>query len=153
MQHCVHLCDAHLTGGSADGVAEFKLCNAGGGSAFGWRRQCEIASSTSLDFYPEYVPALNTLIVASYRGSGRAVAEVVNSASVASLKSGADNGVRGIVRTMKTPSARTQADCENAALAILDDAGGIGVDGQRTRRGAIFFRAQRPTFSWRRNQR
>lgn len=86
--------------------------------------ECEIASSTSLDFYPQYVPALNTLIVASYRGSGRAVAEVMNSTSIASLQSGADNGVRGIVRTVKTPSARTQADCENAALAILDDAGG-----------------------------
>jgi hypothetical protein len=86
--------------------------------------ECEIASSTSLDFYPQYVPALNTLIVASYRGSGRAVAEVVNSASVAGLASGADNGKRGLVRSMKTPSARTQADCENAALAILDDAGG-----------------------------
>jgi hypothetical protein len=87
--------------------------------------ECEIESSTSLDFYPQYVPALNTLIVASYRGSGRAVAEVMNSASVTSLQSGADNGVRGVVRTVKTPSARTQADCENAALAILDDAGGL----------------------------
>lgn len=87
--------------------------------------ECEIASSTTLDFYPAYVPALNTLIVASYRGSGRPAAEVVNSASVTSLKNGADNGVRGIVRAMKTPSARTQADCENAALAILDDADGL----------------------------
>ena len=91
--------------------------------------ECEIASSTSLDFYPQYVPALNTLIVASYRGSGRAVAEVENSASVASLQNGADNGVRGIVRAVKTPSARTQADCENAALAILDDAGGAAWTG------------------------
>jgi len=88
--------------------------------------ECGIVSSTSLDFYPQYVPPLNTLIVASYRGFGRAVAEVANSASVASLQSGTDNGARGIVRTMKTPSARTQADCENAALAILDDAGGLG---------------------------
>ena len=91
--------------------------------------ECEIASATSLDFYPQYVPALNTLIVASYRGSGRAVAEVVNSASVAALHSGADNGTRGLVRSMKTPSARTQADCENAALAILDDAGGAAWSG------------------------
>jgi len=85
--------------------------------------ECEIASSTSLDFYPQYVPPLNTLIVASYRGAGRAVAEVVNSAGVAALRNGTDNGTRGLVRSMKTPSARTQTDCENAALAILDDAG------------------------------
>jgi len=86
--------------------------------------QCVIASSTSLDFYPQYVPPLNTLIVASYRGSGHAVAEVTNAASIASLQSGSDDGLRGVVRTAKTPSARTQGDCENAALAILDDAGG-----------------------------
>jgi hypothetical protein len=91
--------------------------------------QCFIASSTSLDFYPLYVPPLNTLIVASYRGSGRAVAEVADSESIASLQNGTDDGVRGTVRTMKAPSARTQADCENAALAILDDAGGLAWTG------------------------
>jgi len=84
--------------------------------------QCGIANSTSLDFYPQYVPPLNALIVASYRGSGRAMAEVVNSAGVASLAKGADNGTRGLVRSMTNPSARTQADCENAALAVLDGA-------------------------------
>ena len=86
--------------------------------------QCEIASSTSLDFYPQYVPPLNALIVASYRGAGRAVAEVINSEAIAALQSGVDDGVRGMVRTMKMPSARTQTDCENAALAILDESGG-----------------------------
>jgi hypothetical protein len=91
--------------------------------------QCSIASLTTLDFYPAYVPPLNALIVASYRGRGRAVAEVSNAASVASLASGADNGVRGIVRTVKLPSARTQTDCENAGLAILDDAVGAAWSG------------------------
>ena len=91
--------------------------------------QCSIENSTSLEFYPQYVPPLNTLIVASYRGSGRAIAEVANSASVAGLENGTDNGVRGIVRAMKIPSARTQADCENAALAILDDTEGLAWTG------------------------
>lgn len=86
--------------------------------------ECFIASSTTLDFYPQYVPSLNTLIVASYRGSGRAVAEVMNATEIAAQQDGVDDGVRGIVRTIKTPSARTQTDCENAALALLDDAGG-----------------------------
>jgi hypothetical protein len=84
--------------------------------------ECEITSDPSLDFYPQYVPVLNQLIVASYRGSGRAVAEVQNAASVASLENGADDGTRGTVRVAKTPAARTDVDCENAALAILDDA-------------------------------
>jgi len=85
---------------------------------------CEITSDPSLDFYPQYVPALNQLIVASYRGSGRAVAQVQNAASVSALQNGADNGTRGTVRVAKTPEARTDLDCENAALAILDDATG-----------------------------
>jgi hypothetical protein len=86
--------------------------------------ECEITSSPSLDFYPAYVPALNELIVASYRGRGRAVAQVENAASVASLQNGADDGTRGAVRVAKNPHARTDVDCENAALAILDDATG-----------------------------
>jgi hypothetical protein len=83
--------------------------------------QCEITSDPSLDFYPQYVPALNELIVASYRGSGRAVAQVQNAASVALLQNGPDDGTRGAMRVAKTPGTRTAADCENAALAILDD--------------------------------
>jgi len=86
--------------------------------------QCLIASGTSLDFYPQYVPPQDTDIVVSYRGSGRAIAEVVNSASIAGLRHGGDDGRRGVVRVVKVPNARTQADCENAALAMLDD--GVG---------------------------
>jgi hypothetical protein len=67
--------------------------------------------------------------VASYRGSGRAVAQVENEASVASLQKGADDGTRGSVRVAKTPSARTDVDCENATLAILDDATGTAWSG------------------------
>src|ERR1035438_5209715 len=48
--------------------------------------ECEITSDPSLDFYPAYVPVLNELIVASYRGASRAVAQVENAASVASLQ-------------------------------------------------------------------
>lgn len=83
---------------------------------------CAIVSSTTLDFYPQYVPPLNALIVASYRGRGRAVAEVIDAAGIAALADGTDNGVRSVVKAMKSPSARTQVDCENAALALLDDA-------------------------------
>jgi len=83
--------------------------------------QCEITSAPSLDFYPQYVPALNQLIVVSYRGLGRAAAHVRNTASVATQQNGSDDGVRGAVRAVKLPAARTATDCENAALAIMDD--------------------------------
>jgi hypothetical protein len=84
--------------------------------------ECGITSAPSLDFYPAYVPALNELIVVSYRGHGQAAARVQNAVSVAALQNGADDGTRGTVRVVKTPEARTDVDCENAALAILDDA-------------------------------
>jgi Right handed beta helix region len=87
--------------------------------------ECGIASATSLDFYPSYVPALNELIVVRYRGHGQAVATVQNAASVAAMENGSDDGTRGTVLVAKTPAARTDVDCENAALSILDDAAGI----------------------------
>ena len=84
--------------------------------------QCEITGGPSVDFYPQYSPILNQLIVVSYRGQGRAVAEVNNPGSINSLQTSADDGVRGSVRKISLPEARTDADCENAALALLDDA-------------------------------
>ncbi len=91
--------------------------------------QCTISSTGALNFYVQFLPILNQLIVASYRGSGRAVAQVENETSVASLQKGVDDGTRGSVRVAKTPSARTDIDCENAALAILDDSTGTAWSG------------------------
>jgi hypothetical protein len=85
--------------------------------------ECAIVGSGTLDFYPQYVPPLDTLVVVSYRGVGAGVAEVVNEGDRVRLENGADDGVRSSVRRIKAPRARTQADCENAAMAILEDAG------------------------------
>ena len=87
--------------------------------------QCTISSDPALNFYVQYLPIENQLIVASYRGSGRAVAQVQNAASVTSLQNGPDDGTRGSVRVAKTPAARTDVDCENAGLAMLDDGTGL----------------------------
>jgi hypothetical protein len=54
---------------------------------------------------------------------------VLNPASIAALAHGADDGVRGVVRRIKSPPARIAADCENAALAILDDGNTAGWTG------------------------
>ena len=59
----------------------------------------------------------------TYRGRGHAMARVIDPASIAALKNGADDGVRGSVRHVAMPAARTSVDCEAAALALLDDAG------------------------------
>ena len=85
--------------------------------------ECEVTTAPALEFYPEYIPAANELIEVSYRGQGHAMARVINSASIAAHQRSGDDGVRGSVREIGLPVPRTDADCEIAALALLDDAG------------------------------
>ena len=85
--------------------------------------ECQVTTAPALEFYPEYIPAANELIEVSYRGQGHAMARVTNSASIAAHRRGGDDGVRGSVREIGLPVPRTSADCETAALALLDDAG------------------------------
>lgn len=88
------------------------LCNGG---------ECYINSSGELRFYPPYPPQPNEQIVVTYRSSARAMARMQDPASIAAHISGSDNGRRSFVRRLKLPLAPSSADCENAALAILDD--------------------------------
>jgi hypothetical protein len=92
--------------------------------------ECNIYSGPSLDFFSQHVPALNELIEVRYRGWGRAMARVTNPASIASGQRGIDDGVRAAVRHLKLPPARTSADCENAALAIVTDGATAGCSGK-----------------------
>jgi hypothetical protein len=57
-----------------------------------------------------------------YRAGGRAIARVLNQGSIDAHQNGSDDGVRGAVRHISAPAPRTSADCEHAALALLDDA-------------------------------
>jgi len=84
---------------------------------------CQITTGSELEFYAESVPAANELIEVSYRGQSHAMARVIDSASIAAHQRGGDDGVRGSVREIGLPVPRTAADCEIAALALLDDAG------------------------------
>ena len=84
--------------------------------------ECQVSTTPALEFYPEYIPAANELIEVTYRGQGHAIARVINSASIAAQQRGGDDGVRGSVREIGMPVPRTSADCEIAALALLDDA-------------------------------
>ncbi len=83
--------------------------------------ECYITSSGELRFYPPYPPQMNEQIVVAYRSSARAVARVQDQNSIGQHHSGSDSGRRSYVRRLKLPLAPTSVDCENAALAILDD--------------------------------
>jgi len=92
--------------------------------------ECEITSSSALEFYPQYAPAANQYIEVHYRSLGHALARVTNPASIAAQQRGIDDGLHGAVRHPKEPLARTAADCEMAALALLDDATGPAWTGE-----------------------
>lgn len=101
--------------------------------------ECDVVSSTTLDFFTQYVPVLNQSIEAHYRSQhgndpfaltiGRAMARVTNPASIAAEQRGIDNGVHAAVRHLKLPDARTSVDCENAALALVTDGATEGCKG------------------------
>ncbi len=84
--------------------------------------ECYVSSAGELRFYTPYPPEPNEQVVVAYRSSARAVARVQDQNSIAAHRKGSDNGRRSYVRRLKLPLAPTSIDCENAALAILDDA-------------------------------
>lgn len=83
--------------------------------------ECVVTSSARLLFYPAYVPAANELIKVSYRSAALSVARVADANSAANLMLGPDSGIRGGTRHITAPAPRTSAECEIAALALLDD--------------------------------
>jgi hypothetical protein len=87
-------------------------------------------TSSELEFFSAYAPAANQQVEVHYRGRGRAIARITNPLSIAAQQRGVDTGVHGVVRRVKLPPARTAADCENAALAILDDSVNLAWSGQ-----------------------
>jgi hypothetical protein len=83
--------------------------------------ECYVTAAGNLHFYPPYPPDPYEQIIVTYRRSGRAMARVQDTDSINSHHQGADNGQRIWVKGLKLPNAPTSVDCENAALATLDD--------------------------------
>ncbi|MGH9532556.1 MAG: hypothetical protein ACRD2Q_09190, partial [Terriglobales bacterium] len=83
--------------------------------------ECQVFDSLNLLFHPAYVPVANEQIVVRYRSRGRALVRITDPTSIAATAQGSDDGVRADVVRVISPAPRTAADCENAALALLDD--------------------------------
>ncbi len=92
--------------------------------------ECRVSSDSALQFFPQSVPIANEQIVARYRGSGQSIARVKDGASIAAEARGLDDGVRGALLKAESPTPRTSMDCENAALALLDDSTRAGWAGE-----------------------
>ena len=112
----------------------------------GWLFYLLLSVLALLGASPGQAPATTTISEVQYRGQGRALARVTNPASIAAQQNGSDDGVRGFVREVKSPSPRTSADCENAALALLGDPAGTACPAS-TKPGATSCLAMRKTSS------
>lgn len=86
------------------------------GSSTGGAECVVLTTTRTLRFYSTAALAAGDQIVARYRSSGRAVA--------AAIASPVPPNSRALTRTILEPPVRTTADCENAALALLDDSSG-----------------------------
>ena len=83
--------------------------------------ECGVYSTPELQFFSPFPPVQGEKIAVRYRGQARALARITDPASIAALAHNGDDGVRGAVRNLAAPAPLTSADCENAALALLDD--------------------------------
>ena len=83
--------------------------------------ECGVYSTPELQFFSPFPPVQNEKIEVRYRSQGRALARVIDPSSIAALAHNGDDGVRGAVHHVAMPAPFTTADCENAALALLDD--------------------------------
>jgi hypothetical protein len=81
---------------------------------------CTIERTGKLRFYPASTPQAGELIAVSYRTKYRAVARLASASSIATESNGgALPGTACWMGSVTSPVARSSADCENAASAIL----------------------------------
>ncbi len=112
-----HIVDAEIRSLIPGGQFRTRLAG-----AFDNGGECYINSSGELRFYTPYPPQQNEEVVVAYRSSARAMSRVQDQNSIAQHARGGDSGRRSYVRRLQLPTAPTSIDCENAALALLDDA-------------------------------
>ncbi len=86
--------------------------------------ECSVSQTGTLRFFSPYIPVSNETIEVTFRTTGRAMARVQDAASIAA------KGIRSAVHHVAQPGTRDSTDCENAALAILDDSTQTALTGE-----------------------
>jgi hypothetical protein len=80
---------------------------------------CKIERTGKLRFYATSTPQAGELIAISYRTGRRAVARLASATSIAAEAKGSVPGTAFWIGSVTSPAARSSADCENAASALL----------------------------------
>lgn len=86
--------------------------------------ECHLERTGKLVFYLGFTPASGEQIAVSYRTTGRAVGRAVNSASQQALAQAGSPSIAAWIGSVTSPSARSSADCRNAAQVIEGAAAG-----------------------------
>jgi hypothetical protein len=97
--------------------------------------ECHVERTGKLVFYTGSTPITGEQIAVSYRTIGRAIGRAVNTASQAALAAAGSPPVSAWIGSVTSPSARSSADCLNAALAIEQAAAGVSALWAGTYRG------------------
>jgi hypothetical protein len=80
---------------------------------------CNVSASGKVTFFAGRVPVAGELVTVTYRIQQRAVARLEDAASVAAEAAGGVPGTAQWLGKVLKPVARSSADCESAALAVL----------------------------------
>jgi hypothetical protein len=102
------------------GAVQTRLCGAAGLGV-----DCEVSYGTTagspgkVTFFSGRQPVANERVAVAYRNGSRSVTRMQNAASLATEAEGGGNGTARWIGKVLDPVARSSADCENAALAIL----------------------------------
>lgn len=97
--------------------------------------ECHLERIGKLVFYTGSTPVAGEQIAVSYRTIGRAVGRSVNTASQQALTQAGSPAVAAWIGSVTSPSARSSADCRNAALAIEQAAAGVSASWSGTYSG------------------
>jgi hypothetical protein len=80
---------------------------------------CTLSAAGKVTFFAGRVPVAGELVTVTYRGQQRAVARMADVASVAEEAAGGGPGTAQWLGKVVKPVARSSADCESAAMAVL----------------------------------
>jgi hypothetical protein len=80
---------------------------------------CKISTTGKVTFFAGRVPIAGELVTVTYRGRQRAVARLEDAQSVAAEAAGGVPGTAQWLGKVLKPAARSSADCESAARAVL----------------------------------
>ncbi len=105
---------AWVTKVSAAGVKTTQMAGSAGEGV-----DCIVSSSGKVTFFAGRVPQAGELVTVSYRSSQRAIARLKDPASVAAEATGGIPGTSQWRGKIVRPVARSTADCESAAQALL----------------------------------